>query len=78
MTELNNYMEPPEQQFQLASLFGPEAAGASGLPGGKSLKGEFTKVTQPSPIAHELVASVATWRPSWKSIVGTTGCTPLT
>jgi ATP-dependent Clp protease, protease subunit len=55
MTGLSNYMEPPEHEFQLASLFGPEAAGASGLPGGKSLKGEFTKVTQPSPIAHELV-----------------------
>jgi ATP-dependent Clp protease, protease subunit len=53
MTELNNHAELPE--FQLASLFGPEAAGASGLPGGKSLKSEFTKVTQPSPIAHELV-----------------------
>src|SRR3569623_1088573 len=55
MTGLNDYAVPGNHEFQLASLFQPEAAGAPGLPGGKSLKGEFTKVTQPSPIAHELV-----------------------
>jgi ATP-dependent Clp protease, protease subunit len=52
MTAAQGYIQPSEE-FDLSSLFKPEAAGA--LPPGKGIKGEFTKVTQPSPIAHELV-----------------------
>lgn len=57
MSDVQGFLEPPEH-IDLGGIFGPEAAGVpgpGGIPGGKSLKGEFTKVTQPSPMGHELV-----------------------
>src|ERR1044072_1793243 len=53
MTELNPSGEHPDQT-ELAALFAAEVTNAVG-PGGKQLKQDFTKVTQPSPTAHMFV-----------------------